>query len=362
MSNTYVIPKQQQTILYNHPDKYPAGTINPTERKVITKNLCIDTLFRKNYERTTSTNFLHTLPAPISNVISMKVSAIEFPNAWYTFAAENQSNEFTITVFNAPTPPSMQLDDPTFAYAAEIKHTIIIPEGNYRSDLLRDAMNNLLTNAQYGLEYIQFDINELNTRSIFRTKTSGDNNTDPSVQNDTVYTESQGQFYFTIDFRIESNTTRALYKNAGWMLGFRAPFYEVPFSQSGKVVTIDTGGMQLYNWYIESESSYGSSIQNYVFLEIDDFNKNFSTNTLFANTTNETYLGNNIMGRISVTTGMNTIITNTASDCVFKKREYFGPIKLEKLHVRLINRYGDPILFNGNDFSFVLEIEQLYSQ
>jgi hypothetical protein len=67
------------------------------------------------------------------------------------------------------------------------------------------------------------------------------------------------------------------------------------------------------------------------------------------------------MGRISVVSGMNTIITNTASDRVFKKREYFGPIKLEKLNVRLLNRFGEPILMNDNDFSFTLEIEQLYS-
>ena len=145
------------------------------------------------------------------------------------------------------------------------------------------------------------------------------------------------------------------------MLGFKRPMYEVRFSQSGYVNFVDSDTTQVYNWFIESESSYGIGIQNYVFLEIDDFNKNFSTNTLFANTANETYLGNNIMGRISVVTGMNTIITNTASDCVFKKREYFGPVKLEKLFIRLLNKFGDPILLNGNDFSFVLEIEQLYS-
>ena len=359
MSN--IIPKHHTPILYNHHDNYPPGLINPTERKVITRNLCIDSLFRKNYERTLSTNFLHTLPSPITNVISMKISAIEFPNAWYTFASENQSNEFTITIHNAPTPANMQVTDPLFTYPPVIVHTIIIPDGNYRSDLLNTAMNNLFINKQYGLEYIQFDINELNTKTVFRTKTIGDNPPDSIYLNDSLYEATNGEFYFTVDFRVQSNTTRPLYKNAGWMLGFRAPYYDIKYNPVPVKNLISNTGTQSYNWYLEGESSYGSSIQNYLFLEIDDFNKNFSTNTLFANTTNETYLGNNIMGRISVVTGMNTIITNTASDCVFKKREYFGPIKLEKLQVRLISRYGDPVLLNGNDFSFVLEIEQLYS-
>lgn len=357
MTNRYIIPRQPNNAVYTHSLKYQEGTLNPTDRKVITRNLCIDTLFRKNYDKTMSTNYLYTLPDPITNVISMNVSAIEFPNAWYTFSSENNSNEFTITIYNPPTPSALQTDDPTFTYQEQYTHIIKIPDGSYRSDLLRDAMNNLFMNTAMGLEYIWFDVNEINTRCVFRTKTSLDGNISSELTNDSL----TASFRFTIDFRVETDTSRPLYKNAGWMFGFKRPTYDVNFLSAGRVNYIDGEGAQMYNWYLESESSYGSSIHNYVFLEIDDFNKNFSTNTLFANTANETYLGNNLMGRISVVTGMNTIITNTASDCVFKKREYFGPIKLEKLFIRLLNKYGEPVLLNGNDFSFVLEIEQLYS-
>jgi hypothetical protein len=151
------------------------------------------------------------------------------------------------------------------------------------------------------------------------------------------------------------------------MMGFRRSYYIIAYSETPYLdlitgnFTTGTLAEKSYNWYIEGESSYGSNIQNYIYLEIDDFHKNFVTNTLLCNTANENYLGNNIMGRISVVSGMNTIITNTASDRVFKKREYFGPIKLEKLNVRLLSRFGEPILMNDNDFSFTLEIEQLYS-
>jgi hypothetical protein len=343
-------------VQYTHNVKYPTGYLNPTERKVITRNLCIDTLFRKEYDKTSSTSYLHILPDSISNVISMNVTAIEFPNAWYTFSSENQSNEFTITVYNAPTPET-KLIAGEMPYEPVMQTTIRIPDGSYRSDLLRDAINNLFMNIGNGLEYIRFEINEINTRCIFRTKTSDDGNIPSELTNDALTPD----FYFVIDFGIESATKRPLYKNAGWMLGFKQQIYEVHYSDPPRINLTDTATPQLYNWYLEGESSYGSGIQNYIFLEIDDFNKNFSTNTLFANTTNETYLGNNIMGRVSVTTGMNTIVTNTSSDCVFKKREYFGPVKLEKLFIRLLNKFGEPILLNKNDYSFVLEIEQLYS-
>jgi hypothetical protein len=343
-------------VQYTHNVKYPTGYLNPTERKVITRNLCIDTLFRKEYDKTSSTSYLHILPDSISNVISMNVTAIEFPNAWYTFSSENQSNEFTITVYNAPTPET-KLIAGEMPYEPVMQTTIRIPDGSYRSDLLRDAINNLFTNIGNGLEYIRFEINEINTRCIFRTKTSDDGNIPSELTNEYLNTD----FYFVVDFGVETTAKRPLYKNAGWMLGFKQQIYEVEYSSPGHINLTETTTPQIYNWYVEGESSYGSGIHNYIFLEIDDFNKNFSTNTLFANTTNETYLGNNIMGRVSVTTGMNTIITNTSSDCVFKKREYFGPVKLEKLFIRLLNKYGEPIILNKNDYSFVLEIEQLYS-
>lgn len=350
------------TPIYNtNETKYPKGTMNPTERKVITRNLCIDTMFRKNYDKTSPTNFVYTLPTSINNVMSMSVSAIEFPNAWYTFTDENQSNEFTITLYNTPTPSDLTLVDPTFEYPQVITHVIQVPPGNYQSNVLPDVMNNLFINTRNGLEFLWFSIDEIDTKVSFRTKTSGDGTNNPLFVNDAIYEASNGDFYFTLDFRVSSQPGRPLYRNAGWLLGFRQPYYESRYLETPVVNRILADSVFYYNWYLKSESSYGSGIHNYVYLDIDDFNKNFTTNTIVANTENDAYLGNNTMGRISVTTGMNTIITNTASDRVFKKREYFGPVKLEKLHIRLLNKFGEPILLNGNDFSFALEIEQLYS-
>jgi hypothetical protein len=110
-----------------------------------------------------------------------------------------------------------------------------------------------------------------------------------------------------------------------------------------------------------SESSYGNSMVNYFFIDVDDFHKNYAAN-MHLSSTADSYIGNTIMGRVQVISGFNTILTNTSNDYVFKTREYFGPIKLEKLLIRIINRFGDVININGNDYSMLLEIEQLYSQ
>jgi len=220
-------------------------------------------------------------------------------------------------------------------------------------------MNNLFSNTRYGLEYLYFNINEIDTRCIFRTKVAGDDNRD-------LYLNSSlpPDFYFTIDFIVPNIPARPLYKNAGWMLGFKQSFYTIKCNTSAPTIIMDGEqfSTSVYHWYIEGESSYGSSTHNYLFLELDDFNRNSTANIFFSKTVNDAYLGNNIMGRITVTSGMNTVVTMDGGDLLFKMREYYGPVRLEKLHIRLIDKFGDPVNLEGNDFSFMLEIEQLYSK
>jgi hypothetical protein len=322
------------------------------DRKTTKRVLSIDSLFRKNYQSTKSTDFTYTLPDPINKVTSLKISSIEFPNSWYMFSSETGSNSFIITLYNCPVP-----DDVPEQYPPVIVNTITIPDGNYRSDLLANSINNIFSNKRNGLEYLYFDINEVNAKTTFRTKLQGDDNRnlyiiDPDLNSD---------FYFTIDFDVN---TKPLYKNAGWMLGFKQPFYTVKNSVYLPKIVSDVAPFKesMYYWFLESEAGYGNAIQNYVFLEIDDFNRNSTANTFFSKTVNDAYLGNNIMGRITVTSGINTIVTMDGGNRLFKTREYFGPIRLEKLHIRLIDKYGDPVNLEGNDFSFMLEIEQLYSK
>ena len=323
---------------------------NTVDRKTTKRVLSIDSLFRKNYHSTKSTDFMYTLPDPINKVTSLKISSIEFPNSWYTFSTENNRNTFIIKLYNLPT------NIPGVSYENPMTHPIKIPDGNYRSDILTSCINNIFSNLSGGLEYLYFDINEINAKCLFRTKIPGDDTV--KYINGSSLPEN---FYFEIDFIVPDIPSRPLYKNAGWMMGFKEKSYKIE-KKSKTIIDSAQYKTLTYNWHLESESSYGNSLQNYIFLELDDFNRNSTANTFFSKTINDSYLGNNIMGRITVTSGMNTIVTLDGGDLLFKTREYFGPIRLEKLHIRLIDKFGDPVNLEGSDFSFMLEIEQLYSK
>ena len=160
-----------------------------------------------------------------------------------------------------------------------------------------------------------------------------------------------------------SNTKmRPLYKNAGWAMGFYKDVYTVKKSMANQMVLDRSASFlpTIYNRYIESESSYGSSVAQYFFLELDDYNRNFTTNTIIAETGGGTHLGNNIIARIPITAPSLNINHANPSDLIFKQRDYFGPVKIEKLHLHLIDKYGETLDIQNNDYSVAIELTTTY--
>ena len=160
-----------------------------------------------------------------------------------------------------------------------------------------------------------------------------------------------------------SNTKmRPLYKNAGWSVGFYKDTYNVdkPYVSQTRFDPNSTYQPLVFNRYVESESSYGSAVTQYFFLELDDYNRNFTSNTIIAETGGGTHLGNNIIARIPMTApALNTNYTSP-SDLIFKQRDYFGPVKIEKLHLRLVDRFGETLDIQNNDYSVAIELITTY--
>lgn len=404
---TELIIKPKASYTYTQNSDYFQGILNPLEKRVITRSISIDSLFRNNYGTTVSSDYIYTLPESLNNITSMKLTALELANSWPMISSKTGTNYMSIDVFG---------DD----VGVPNKHyNVVIPDGNYLSSnfvfllsvlfkkitnsTTTDTLNNNNNNhgttiANGGLNYIVPYINEYSTKTNFFIRGDAPNG-----------------FGFTIDFtainptNMLSNSEQSnqvpLNKTLGWILGFREPTYTImfddritgnnphlinipPYTISGKQYNM-TGNIYNapINYYISdaltnivppsglstgygsiifgqvcSEGSYGSLVDNYIFLDVDDYHNNFTTNTIMSvNRPNQSYLGTNILARISVTVGQNITMTDTAHDNICKKREYFGPVKLEKLHIRLLNRFGDTLDITNNDYSLLLEFTQLYS-
>ena len=357
----------QVTNTYDY--KYPTGVINPIERRVIKRLLSMDTLFRVNYNLTASTNASWVLPYPVENVVSMKIASVQIPNMWYSFCEANKSNRFTVIITGLNIPPY----DPAEVYTNEI----VIPDGNYLTDEFVECMNNLFKNVANGMEFFQLSINLYNSRTLIHiNQTILTMEMNPDFEYVVMFDDmnkynkylSNGCIYSECDIqRIKEEHEKEYYnaniktisQTAGWMMGFKQLVYRRTW-ENQYIDMIGQSPFVTFYALLQSESSYGSSIWNYLYVDVDDYNKNFITNSIIAQT-GDSYLGFNILGRITVSTGQLTIINDNAGDMIFKMREYLGPVRLEKLTIRLLDKFGNVINLNGNDYSIALELQVLYN-
>jgi hypothetical protein len=319
LNNSELIPKQITPFVYSNPSDYFKGTFNPIEKRLVTKLICIDTFFRSSYATTKSTDFTYTFPETINNVVSLQLSSIEIPYTWYIISAD-QKNNFFVVVINSEL------------------YTVTVPDGNYTIDTLIFELQHQLTNMEKGIT-ISAEIPQHLTLSTTPCLTSS------APQQ---YIKISGSGPFTLNF----TTTGPI--SLGWILGFRN---NIKYDGS---------------YYYSGETNYSGetipmmSTNNYLFVDVDDFHNNHSTDSVISIIRNQqstpSYIGNNIMARMPITGEYGTILSTTHSiDYISKKREYFGPIKLEKMNIRILNRFGEVINLNQNDYSMVFEITQLYS-
>jgi hypothetical protein len=353
-----VILQKQQQVQYTYEYPFPAGNINQLERRTIKKLLCLDTIYRDNYYASNSNNILWKLPYVFKNVVSMKLVSTQLPIQYYMFSEDNKNNTFKFNLYN------MMKNGTTYHPNKTIQ--VVIPEGNYTLDSFIVSMNNYFNNIKGGLEYLCIDINYISAKMVIRTKNITDTINDV-VAYDASNNYFSPNFYFEVDFGTvnhpnmvsNSGSMTGSYLNAGFMMGFNKPFYKVVRANNyTNIVAVNT---IFFEGILFAEMIFGNTILNYVFIDVDDFNNNYITNTITSLRRNNTYLGNNILARITITSSPNSVIDDNGTDKMYKEREYLGPVDIEKLKIRILDRDGNLVDLENNNYSLAIEFTMLYS-
>ena len=342
--------------------KFPTGVINPIERKTVTKVISIDSEFRDDYSNSTSSNFVWNLPSTEHKVVAVKLISLELPVVWYSISEKNKSNTFNINTFN-------------INGLSDTVHTIVLPDGNYGPIEFASALTNYMSNIGNGLQYLICQVNSITGKTIIRARNKLVDSGDDIYDNTQTY-YSPG-FYFVIDFGeniinscevhkeitklrwFTKNDSKYRQYSLGSFLGFSKRYYTVKRTDT-YVDSISPSGIITYEAYLQSEASYGNGYINYVFVSVDDFNRNYIAESIIAST-GDNSLGDNILGRVSVNESFSTVIYNTSNDKIFKQRDYMGPVNLNKFRIKLLDKYGNVIDMNNNDISLSLEVTELYS-
>ena len=340
--------------------EFPTGVINPIERRAIKKIVSIDSIFRENYAKSSSSDFIWCLPNKEQKVVSLRLVSLELPIMWHSISEKNKSNTFKIKTYNIQGKPNKT-------------HIINLPSGNYMANDFGIALTNYMLNKGDGLEYIVCHVNPITTKTVFRARDKSDGGDCIYDINESYYSP---KFYFTIDFgdniktncdtikktheSIKNNDNRYKQYCLGSFLGFTKRYYEVKREDTFTDYVYDGNNILEFECYVESESSYGNGRNNYIYISIDDYNNNFITESIIASSENYN-LGQNILGRISINENFSSVLMNNASDKIFKQRDYMGPVNLTKFHIKLLDKYGNVIDINNNDYSLALELTILYT-
>lgn len=389
-----------------------SGTINPLQKKYIKKIFNIDTLFRENYNKTSSTDFTQYVNPSLKNIMSMRLASIEIPNIWHMFNKKHKNNVIEITIFNFHDPDfnGSKITDPEKLFTRTYR--IEIPNGNYTTDEFIYTINKILWNHDQdnpgeilpdtgfsGLRFIKFMLDPLTGETILTTipqeETSifsnvvahrvnatavQSNNPDGIPYNDMIVayqsetTPLQAKTYsmeslhdsfaYEINFDPDNeNIKKSLpFFNAGWFLGFRKNRYYVTLKDNIIRTDLTNEFTPNEHYYIrkgsiQSEGIFGSHFHYYLFLIVDDFQNNKYESVI----TNSDYVNDsNILARLTIKTNFNTIIYNNDDEHIYRKREYFGPVTIDKLNISIVDKFGRKVDIRDNNYSMSLEFEQEY--
>ena len=160
---------------------------------------------------------------------------------------------------------------------------------------------------------------------------------------------------FSIDFNpLNCDTERS----CGWILGFRQFIKNDSFYKS-EIINYKNEYIRdniTFFGYLKALTPFGDTDNTYNYIYVDDFVGNYkdSLNAI----TKDSYLTRSLLAKIQMNTAFFGI---RYSGPIEKTREYFGPVNIKKLHIKIIDKFNNVVDFKGSDFSITFKLYKLYN-
>lgn len=373
--NVVIINEDHQTMQQkrvNFPLTPKQGFMNQLLRNTDTKIINIDSHYRDNLlldasgynVKSSSTDFIVNFNEPLTNVLSMKLFSYEIPVHWYTFAEKYGTNQFMID-----------------------NSSVIIADGNYTStELIADISSAIISGCGISL----------NTKTNRVTITTDTTDRVISFYNDQLAKTT----YCGIKYNTTERSGPKIDYNLGWLLGFRKTTYTGSTSYTGEAL-LDTAGIKYiyitlddfnhhhnskqvtnlyqdketfklpsyYKHYLDINCNPATEVRDPVTGNMLTQAQQFAINQILIDNTGsdlDRHTGNvdsDIIARIQVPhTNGNSFryLINQETSFANNSRQYYGPVTIKRMRVRLVDDKGNDIDLNNMDWSFSLVVEQLY--
>ena len=313
----------------------PSNNINGYNKSTITTNYMFNTQFRTNYFKTTPANCEFPLPVRMDNVVAMSLSAIQIPNVMLTFSDIRGTN--VLYIKEATT---------------DNEALVEIPSGNYTAGTDADNFPAVLAAA------INAQVNGGGTRfSVAISPTTNRTTISNTTYNFHMNIIRKDRQLSCLNFEHsslgipdkESANPKApgiapseMFNSMGYFMGFRIESYFNKMSYT-------------------SESNFDPTFTDYVYVVIKDYTGNTQTTTNCIGVLPNYTIKGNILAIVPITSEQFTTTFVNAGDLIYRTREYFSPVNINKIGVEILNQYGETLDLYLNDYAFVLEVVTLYN-
>ena len=316
-----------------NPDLYSRGLVNPLKRETIKNTLVINSKFFVNSATSnTSTDFSVILKEPYNNVVSLKLASMELMNSYYPISDYLKTNRFTIETYKLTNSTNVITD----FYSKEIQ----ISEGSYNANSIYPIINAILA-ADPSLNMVTTTYNTVKGKIFFFLNPSP------------VPLPPAGKTYaFNLSFTVSHDPTRYIFLNMGWLFGYTKSRYNFLTDYVSTATTTQEIGFN-------PEAPLDFTGTKYFLLEVTDYNNNAPAVLKYPAPDKYSFTVKDILAKVPNVSSPYSIIFEDSSDRVFKTRNYFGPVKLQKLRIRLLDENGIVVNLNNSTMAITFEVETL---
>ncbi len=272
----------------------------------ITKHIInIDSRFRDAPGSSTAADFYLTLLAPVRNVLRIRVTAMEFPNNYYIFTAKNRSVSLQL-LYDTADPKSINIE---------------IPDGNYSAGDMTDNLNQSFRDASLNWIRVTFD-------------------------------DKYGKFTFSADRYFALNTAYKSWDRPhdyglGYFMGFtRKVHLAKRISNTSSIYIIESDGCASFQG------------DNYVFLRVNDYGCVKQTLQVYDALGRQRVEANDFtaLAKIVIREPKNYMAYDDYASQHAKEFVFTAPADLQRLHIQILNAYGDVMDLCSSEISFSLEV------
>ena len=319
----------------------PKDDINGYKFETIIKIYCFNSVARSNFFDTTPSFSNYNLPV-WNDVIEISLASANIPNVMYAYNTDEGTNQIYISEDNTG-----------------LKGIVTIHQGNYvpypTGGIINSSFVDVLTtaiNTQLGsgnrfkvifnpADYTMTITNSVNTFSIITILK------DPSFLCNSYSTKIFNyNIIEDVNFDIENLSTSNMNQVAylytlGYLMGFRRIYYH---------------GKSSYT----TESIFSSTYSDYIYFSLKDYTGSQVASSVIG-IEGTSIISEDILAIIPLSSSTFTTTFDNNSNFIYKKRQYFGPVDISKITVKLLNQKGGLINLHNTEFSFTIQVKSIYN-